>query len=177
MCPSLILLFRSYGDQAGRLEEGQADLTTCLENINPQTMKVLNYHWKKTLGHLLKGRFGRKQYSPGTAGPERCNQKKGLFHSNRNYWTPAKMSRFGLRESDKCWRCSEERGTLVHRLYGCEMVHSFWAALVQFINNVTKTEFSEGPSLCVFSTLSRRTGLSPQMCPLVKLALVTGSRK
>lgn len=49
---------------------------------------------------------------------------------NRNFWTPSKMSRLGLREDEVCWRCKKERGTLVHMLYGCVMVCDFWSAIV-----------------------------------------------
>ena len=38
----LSLVFKSYGDQTGGLEDGHPDFMTCLENINPQTMKVLS---------------------------------------------------------------------------------------------------------------------------------------
>ncbi len=50
MCQSLV--FGSYGDEAGSLEEEHLDLMTSLENINPQIMKVLNYHRKKTAAPL-----------------------------------------------------------------------------------------------------------------------------
>lgn len=53
------------------------------------------------------------------------------------------------------------------------MVHNLWIAIIQSINDVLKTEFREGPALCI---LPRKSGLSSQMCSWVKLALVTGSR-
>ncbi len=63
----------------------------------------------------------------------------------------------------------------VHILYGCEMVHNFWTSVVQFINNVMKTELSEGPVLCILGILPRRTGLSQQTCIMDEISPLTGS--
>lgn len=45
------------------------------------------------------------------------------------YWNPLQMAGLGLREDDKCWRCKNEKGTLLHMLYECEMVREFWSAI------------------------------------------------
>ena len=39
---------------------------------------------------------------------------------NRSYWTPSKLARLKLRNSDLCWRCNGGVGTLVHMLYECD---------------------------------------------------------
>ncbi len=95
---------------------------------------------------------------------------------NRNYWTPVKMFRLGLRKNDMCWRCDKERGTLIHMLYECDVVHSLWVVVIQYINNALKVELRENPALCILGILQRKTGLSQQLCLWVKLALATGNR-
>ena len=39
---------------------------------------------------------------------------------NRNHWTPSKMAKLKLKDSNTCWRCDKEVGTLVYMLYSCE---------------------------------------------------------
>lgn len=39
----------------------------------------------------------------------------------RVYWTPSKMARLKLCESEMCWRCERSRGTFLHMLYEFKM--------------------------------------------------------
>uniref|UniRef100_A0A3Q2QRR8 Uncharacterized protein n=1 Tax=Fundulus heteroclitus TaxID=8078 RepID=A0A3Q2QRR8_FUNHE len=73
------------------------------------------------------------------------------------------MSKLGLRDNDKCWRCEKERATLVHTFYECEIVHNLWAADIQCINKVLKVEFREGLGLCILGILPMKSG----MCTLL----------
>ena len=72
------------------------------------------------------------------------------------------MSRLGLREDDKCWRCEKERGPLVHMFYECETVHNLWMAVIQRINKILKIEFREGPASCILGISPMKSGLSTQ---------------
>ena len=84
------------------------------------------------------------------------------------------MARLGLREESSCWRCNKERGTLLHMLYECEMVHDFWSTVVRYINNIMETNFTVNPALCVLGIMNVK--LPSQKRAWVKLAIITGCR-
>ena len=100
------------------------------------------------MGHLLTERSER------TIARDMQTRLISFRILNRNYWTPAKMSRLRLRENDKC----------------------LWMAVIQCINKVLKVEFREGPAPCILGILPRKSGLFTQICTWVKLPLATGNR-
>lgn len=95
---------------------------------------------------------------------------------NRGYWTPCKMARLKLRESDICWRCDEDRGTLLHMLYECKMTQNLWENMITFLGDVLGAELLQSPALCILGIITEGVGLSAQQTLWCRLALITGCR-
>uniref|UniRef100_A0A3P8RUG3 Reverse transcriptase zinc-binding domain-containing protein n=1 Tax=Amphiprion percula TaxID=161767 RepID=A0A3P8RUG3_AMPPE len=67
---------------------------------------------------------------------------------HRCYWTPCKMAKLKLRDSDLCWRCHRSKGTLSHMLYDCHLTQNLWKTIIGFVNKVLGTKFVQNPALC-----------------------------
>lgn len=95
---------------------------------------------------------------------------------HRSYWTPCKMARLKLRESDICWRCDRSRGTLIHMLYECQMTWNLWENIITFLNKILRTELLQSPALCILGIITEGVDLSAQQTIWCRLALTTGCR-
>ena len=56
---------------------------------------------------------------------------------NRWYLTPYKLSKIYPTASDICWKCNEQTGNLLHTLWSCKTLKSFWNSISSFIANLT----------------------------------------
>uniref|UniRef100_A0A673AVF9 Reverse transcriptase zinc-binding domain-containing protein n=1 Tax=Sphaeramia orbicularis TaxID=375764 RepID=A0A673AVF9_9TELE len=63
------------------------------------------------------------------------------------------MAKLKLRDSDKCWRCQKEVGTLVHMLYSCEKNVQLWERVVTLLNDLFRMQLSKTPALCILGLL------------------------
>ncbi len=52
---------------------------------------------------------------------------------NRFYWTPSRLFRLGLKDSAKCWKCEREDGDLMHALWSCSEIQTFWLMVHNYI--------------------------------------------
>lgn len=95
---------------------------------------------------------------------------------NRSQWTPSKMAKLKLRDSDKCWRCQKEVGTLVHMLYSCEKNVQLWEGVVTLLNDLFRMQLSKTPALCILGLLPDNNTLTVRQRLWVRLATTTGCR-
>uniref|UniRef100_A0A3P8RLF1 Reverse transcriptase domain-containing protein n=1 Tax=Amphiprion percula TaxID=161767 RepID=A0A3P8RLF1_AMPPE len=95
---------------------------------------------------------------------------------HRCYWTPCKMAKLKLRDSDLCWRCHRSKGTLLHMLYDCYLTQNLWKTIIGFVNKVLGTKFVQNPALCTLGIGVREEGLTVQQTLWCRLALSTGCR-
>ena len=95
---------------------------------------------------------------------------------NRTYWTPCKMARLRLRNSDLCWRCDAMCGTLVHMLYSCPRIDLLWSKIISFINIVMCSTLVQQPLLCLLGALPKGSGLNVHQIAWCRTALITGCR-
>uniref|UniRef100_A0AAY5K5X7 Reverse transcriptase zinc-binding domain-containing protein n=1 Tax=Esox lucius TaxID=8010 RepID=A0AAY5K5X7_ESOLU len=76
---------------------------------------------------------------------------------NHFYWTPTRLFRLKLRENADCWKCCSSEGTLIHLLWECPMIQSYWLEIHDRIENITQTNLDFCPKLYVLN--------DPQMTP------------
>lgn len=53
---------------------------------------------------------------------------------HRVYLTPVRLFQMRRLSVDSCSRCGQGRGTLMHMIWECPIIHSFWAEVHHFIN-------------------------------------------
>lgn len=56
---------------------------------------------------------------------------------SRWYRTPALLNKFNPDTSDKCWRSSNETGTLLHIWWSCPLRQTFWTQVHDITSQVT----------------------------------------
>uniref|UniRef100_A0A3Q1GRY8 Reverse transcriptase zinc-binding domain-containing protein n=1 Tax=Acanthochromis polyacanthus TaxID=80966 RepID=A0A3Q1GRY8_9TELE len=78
----------------------------------------------------------------------------------KDYWTPCKMAKLKLRDSDLYWRCHRSQGTLLHMLYDCHLTQNLWKNIIGFINKMLGTKLGQNPALCVLGIDVRGDGLT-----------------
>lgn len=65
----------------------------------------------------------------------------------RWYRTPSLLNKFFPEIPDKCWRCQEERGTLLHVLWSCPKLEYFWREIRRIAQKFTEYNLPEDPAL------------------------------
>uniref|UniRef100_H2ZXL2 Reverse transcriptase zinc-binding domain-containing protein n=1 Tax=Latimeria chalumnae TaxID=7897 RepID=H2ZXL2_LATCH len=95
---------------------------------------------------------------------------------NRIYWTPAKLAVAKLVSSDKCWRCGSENGTLLHMIWGCAELRSFWASICKLLKDLVGLDVGIKPLAYVLGVGIRDLKLSKWEANFLKQALTTTKR-
>lgn len=95
---------------------------------------------------------------------------------NRSYWTPSKLARLKLRNSDICWRCNRKVGTLVHMLYDCDKTNDMWNEIISFLNKMFGILLIKNPTLCLLGLLPDNVQMSKRLKSWCRLAMITGCR-
>lgn len=74
-----------------------------------------------------------------TYGSSMCTkiQETNFKIVTRWYNTPAKLQKIYPSSSDRCWRCQEDRGTILRVFWACPKLQQFWKTIQQVAQNVT----------------------------------------
>lgn len=56
---------------------------------------------------------------------------------NRWYLTPYRLSKIYPSTFNLCWRCNDQTGNLLHILWNCKSLQSFWNSITSFIADLT----------------------------------------
>lgn len=64
----------------------------------------------------------------------------------RWYKTPARLSKIFPASSDRCWRCEEERGTLLHVFWTCPIIAQFWLKVKNIAQKFTDQQIPDDPA-------------------------------
>lgn len=113
--------------------------TSCFYNFlrgfQPPSFEGLQRCWERDIGEEISGEtLGEIIGSWFKVSREIQTRLINYKIINRIYWTPSKMARLGLRNSDLCWRCDATCGTLLHMLYLCPMIDLLWSKIISFID-------------------------------------------
>lgn len=66
---------------------------------------------------------------------------------NRLYWTPVRINRLGLSQSNLCWRCKTHKGDLLHMFLYCPSINAYWQRGIEKITNSLGTNIILAPTL------------------------------
>ncbi len=70
---------------------------------------------------------------------------------HRYYFTPSKLKRIGLLDHDLCWRCKEQKGTLLHTL---------WDKTLHTIEEGLGFPIPQTPKLCLLNDKNEVKGVT-----------------
>lgn len=94
--------------------------------------------WEIDFGHKFTARQ-RQNILIFTYGSSMCTKIQETNFKIVTRWdnTPAKLQKIYPSSSDRCWRCQEDRGTILHVFWACPKLQQFWKTIQQVAQNVT----------------------------------------
>uniref|UniRef100_A0A8C6TR99 Uncharacterized protein n=1 Tax=Neogobius melanostomus TaxID=47308 RepID=A0A8C6TR99_9GOBI len=81
-----------------------------------------------------------------------------------------RMARLKLTNDAKCWRCNQTTGTMIHMLYECDKVDTFWDKFIAFLNKLLNLAWHKNPRLCMLG-IFQKDGLSYEQTLWCRLVL------
>lgn len=105
------------------------------------------------------------------------NGKHRLAHLkflNRVHYTPVRLFRYGLRDTDKCDRCPLTGADFLHVAWDCPLVASFWVQVFQDLTDITGLSLDPDP---VLALLGYTKPLPKAVRKLVAMGLVLAKRR
>lgn len=81
-------------------------------------------------------------------------QERNYKIAMRWYWSPVALNIVNKVNTETCWRCKVERGTMDHVWYSCQGVRSFWDKIFEIYQKVSGVERSPNISTSLFSLTS-----------------------
>ena len=70
---------------------------------------------------------------------------------HRTYFTPVRLHRMGVSESDLCWHCKQDKGTFYHMVWACDKVKSFWENVTQSLGKIIGYTVRCDPAMCLLN--------------------------
>lgn len=68
---------------------------------------------------------------------------------HRYKWTPVRLKRLGLIQSDECWKCKGSMGTFLHLMWECPLVSPFWDQVIKTIEEWLEQSLPNSPRFCL----------------------------
>lgn len=99
-------------------------------------------------------------------------QENGYKIQARWYHTPVLLHKFKPDIPETCWRCHQERGTLLHIWWSCTPMKAFWSEVCRIITQVTtyNLDFTPAQFLLHFSSLPHTTYYKSLMMHMINAA-------
>lgn len=100
-------------------------------------------------------------------------QYKWLF---RTYITPVKLNHFNPNIPDYCYKCNTERGTLLHCIWECQKLQTFWKDTLCLISRLTECKIPLEPKLCLLHIYPKEFVASVKKRKLIDFCLLQAKR-
>lgn len=94
----------------------------------------------------------------------------------RTYITPVKLNKFSANIPDRCIRCKDSKGTLLHYIWDCEKVKSFWKEVVSMINKILTKKLPLDPKFCLLGHYSKTPTLKQKEITLIDMCILQAKR-
>uniref|UniRef100_A0A8C9YFL0 Reverse transcriptase zinc-binding domain-containing protein n=1 Tax=Sander lucioperca TaxID=283035 RepID=A0A8C9YFL0_SANLU len=78
------------------------------------------------------------------------NSKSSLLH--RAYITPSKFNKMDNSLSHLCWHGCSETGTLIHLMWQCPAVKSFWKEVISRLSSILIVKIPLCPLICLLGS-------------------------
>ena len=156
---------------------GASEFYGILRQAQPPHLEGLRLCWEKDVGEQISAdkwmKLVASWHGCSWEAQSQLIQYK-LFYGN--YWTLGKMAKLKLRDSNLCWRCEKEVGTLVHMLYYCEKNANLWEGVVALLNDLLGLQLTKTPALCILGLVPDNNTLTGRQKIWIRLATITGRR-
>lgn len=65
------------------------------------------------------------------------------------YYTPAQLHKYGLREDDRCARCSAQQTDCLHMAWACPHIQSYWQTVTSTLTEMLAEQIPNSPQVCL----------------------------
>lgn len=88
-----------------------------------------------------------------------ATQECGFKLITRWYRTPTLLHKFSPCISDRCWRCKQEEGSMLHIWWSCPLLQNFWKMVHGTITSLTSENISFNPAqyLLHYNSIPKKT--------------------
>ena len=93
---------------------------------------------------------------------------------NHFYWTPSRLFRLGLKDSELCWKCGVTEGSLIHAFWPCPMITQYQIQIHCYIANVVKCNFDFCPKLYILGDDKALSAFSKPITNWIQTSIMTG---
>lgn len=142
-------------------------------NINTGLKKVWESELNKKFTEQQWGIIVKQMLKPMRDACSKLIQFKIL---NRLYWTPVKLFRAKISNSDACWRCKQSPGNLLHMFIMCPILTSYWQKVMGKINSILNSNLPLTPTLGLLNFLDYKVQIETEKIKWLKIALTTARR-
>lgn len=97
-----------------------------------------------------------------------------LIH--RWYFTPSKLQRMGIMNSDVCWKCQSNTGTFLHAIWECNKIYPFWVRILDQISVWIDMAVPKSPRLCLLGDMAVIPGRNKCKYSVLKVGILTAAR-
>lgn len=94
----------------------------------------------------------------------------------RLYITPEVLHKFNVNTPDVCVKCVTCKGTLIHCLWSCTKLQSFWREVIQVLSAITETDLPLCPKLCILGLFPKDIKLNSTNRKMITLCLLQARR-
>ena len=94
----------------------------------------------------------------------------------RTYITPVKLHHFDNKNSDKCYKCKSETGTLFHCLWECPIIQQFWHEVLNHSSKLIGCNIPVDAKICLLHIYPKNLKLHPNNIHLLNICLTQAKR-
>lgn len=95
---------------------------------------------------------------------------------HRFYWTPCRLFRIGLVNSNVCWKCKKETGTFLHLIWECALIKPFWDTILKFLEKWIDVTLPLCPRLCLLGDKTTIPRLTKEVHSVLMVGLTSAAR-
>lgn len=95
---------------------------------------------------------------------------------NRLYWTPLKLYRAKMMQTNTCWRCHSAPGDLLHMFLTCPNIAGFWRDIMAKLCSSLKCQVVLTPQLCLLNLVDPKGNVKGKRSSWLKTAFTMAKR-
>ncbi|XP_056407014.1 uncharacterized protein LOC130298133 [Hyla sarda] len=131
--------------------------------------------WERDLGVLTDEEWSTVLALTPSLSLSESNRLSQLFFIHRVYRTPSFLHMIGVRSDSACPRCGELEAHLVHMMWTCPCLLTYWTEVLQLIRTVYRVTVNRTPKECLLGLIG--CGREPSLAEVGILRILYQARK
>lgn len=124
-----------------------------LQSVLKQHPLKLREKWEADVGQLDREQWEEIFQAVGTCSLNVSQILTRLCILLQIYYTTHRLHLMNLQSDSTCTRCKRDHGDLIHLLWRCPKLHTYWAGVMTMVNSVFKVSLPQEPKGCLLGAL------------------------